>query len=162
MIIERLSPEPFREQRDERLSHRCSRVYSPLCDGWPARFINQGCCDVGLNWVEQLTGLKFFEDWGVKYQCVMTWTKNVGFTPFSWMYSTEHVLFGRIGSLPLLKNGMRLDFKAKVREHSRKPEEFYDLVRKASPEKRIDIFAREKHEGFDAWGLESEKFEEAV
>ena len=94
----------------------------------------------------------------MKYQCMLTWVKNVGFTPFSWMYSTEHVLFGRVGSLSLLKNGLRLDFAAKVREHSRKPDEFYELVRKASPEKRIDIFAREQRDGFDVWGLEAEKF----
>ena len=38
-----------------------------------------------------------FNAWGVKYECLLTWIKNVGFTPFSWMYSTEHVLFGRVG-----------------------------------------------------------------
>jgi len=98
------------------------------------------------------------EAWGFKYQCMMTWVKNVGFTPFSWMYSTEHVLFCRKGNLPLLKNGLRLDFKAKVREHSRKPNEFYELVRRASPSPRIDLFGREPREGFDVWGSEINKF----
>ncbi len=98
------------------------------------------------------------EAWGVNYQCLLTWVKNVGFTPFSWMYSTEHCLFGHIGSLPLLKMGMRLDFQAKVREHSRKPDEFYDLVRLASPESRLDMFSREKREGFDRWGDDVDKF----
>lgn len=100
-----------------------------------------------------------FAAWGVDYQCQLTWVKNVGFTPFSWMYSTEHCLFGHIGSLPLLKMGMRLDFQAKVREHSRKPDEFYELVRQVSPEPRIDIFSREKHEGFDQYGNETDKFQ---
>lgn len=99
-----------------------------------------------------------FDSWGVSYQCLMTWVKNVGFTPFSWMYSTEHCLFGRFGSLPLLKMGMRLDFAAKVREHSRKPDEFYELVKQASPEPRLDWFSREKREGFDQYGVESDKF----
>ena len=49
------------------------------------------------------------EVWGFKYQCMLTWVKNVGFTPFSFMYSTEHVLFGRRGSLDLLQKGLRLD-----------------------------------------------------
>ena len=101
---------------------------------------------------------KIFEAWGVKYQCLMTWVKNVGFTPFSWMYSTEHVLFGRIGSLPLLKNGIRLDFQADVREHSRKPDIFYNIVQQASPEPRIDMFSREKRDGFNQYGNEPEKF----
>lgn len=99
-----------------------------------------------------------FEAWGVNYECLMTWVKNVGFTPFSWMYSTEHCLFGRIGNLPLLKLGKRLDFAAKVREHSRKPTVFYDLVREVSPEPRIDMFGRETHEGFKTWGNEPDKF----
>ena len=101
---------------------------------------------------------EIMEEWGVKYQCLMTWVKNVGFTPFSWMYSTEHCLFGRIGSLPLLKMGMRLDFQAKVREHSRKPDEFYELVKLVSPEPRYDMFSREKRDGFEQHGNETDKF----
>ena len=102
--------------------------------------------------------LKLAEAWGFRYQCLMTWVKNVGFTPFSWMYSTEHVLFCRKGSLQLDKLGMRLDFSAKVREHSRKPDEFYELVRQASPGPRIDVFSREKRTGFEQWGNETTKF----
>lgn len=101
-----------------------------------------------------------FETWGVKYHCLLTWVKNVGFTPFSWMFSTEHCLFGWIGNFQFEKMGLRVDFKAPVREHSRKPDEFYSLVRAASPEPRIDLFSRERHEGFDAWGAEAGKFKE--
>jgi N6-adenosine-specific RNA methylase IME4 len=97
---------------------------------------------------------QFFKGWGVKYQCLMTWKKNVGITPFSWMYDTEHVLFGRIGGLPLTENGLRLWFEAPVTRHSEKPQVFYDRVRAASPEPRLDLFARESHEGFTAWGDE--------
>lgn len=96
--------------------------------------------------------------WGFHYQCLLTWVKNVGFTPFSWMYSTEHILFCRKGNLPLLALGKRLDFSAKVREHSRKPAEFYALVRVVSPGPRLDIFSREKHEGFEQFGNEAGKF----
>jgi len=102
--------------------------------------------------------LEILECWGFSYQCLLTWVKNVGMTPFSWMYSTEHVLFGRKGSLDLLKKGVRLDFAAKVREHSRKPDEFYSIIREVSPEPRIDVFSREKRDGFDQYGNETEKF----
>lgn len=102
--------------------------------------------------------LRLADHWSFNYQCLMTWVKNVGFTPFSWMYSTEHVLFCRKGNLSLLTLGKRLDFSAKVREHSRKPDEFYDLVRIVSPGPRLDIFSREKHEGFEQFGNEVEKF----
>ncbi len=102
--------------------------------------------------------IRLAEHWGFKYQCLMTWVKNVGFTPYSWMYSTEHVLFCTKGNLPLLRQGMRLDFSAKRREHSRKPDEFYDLVREASPEPRLDVFSREQRDGFKQYGNEATKY----
>jgi N6-adenosine-specific RNA methylase IME4/predicted XRE-type DNA-binding protein len=125
---------------------------------WP---INDWCDSTGCHiylWVTH----RFLPDafdilraWEVKYQCLLTWVKNVGFTPFSWMYSTEHVLFGRIGSLSLSQNGLRLDFSAKVQRHSRKPNEFYELVRQASPAPRLNVFSRETRDGFDSWGNET-------
>jgi N6-adenosine-specific RNA methylase IME4 len=102
--------------------------------------------------------LRLTEAWGFTYECVLTWVKNVGFTPYSWMYSTEHVIFARKGSLPLTVRGRRLDFAAKRREHSRKPNEFYALVRDVSPGPRLDLFSREPHDGFDQWGNETGKF----
>lgn len=99
-------------------------------------------------------GLKLLEAWGVDYQCVMTWRKNVGITPFSWMYDTEHVLFGTVGSLKLSTLGLRLSFEAKVVGHSVKPDVFYERVLAASPGPRLDMFARRQREGFEVWGDE--------
>jgi N6-adenosine-specific RNA methylase IME4 len=99
-------------------------------------------------------GLDLLARWGARYQCVMTWVKNVGITPFSWMYSTEHVLFGRIGSLPLERNGLRLDFAAPVQGHSRKPDVFYERVCQASPGPRLAMFERGQRDGFEVWGDE--------
>jgi N6-adenosine-specific RNA methylase IME4 len=106
--------------------------------------------------------LELADTWGFTYQCLLTWVKNVGFTPYSWMYSTELVIFARRGSLDLLVKGRRLDFAAKVREHSRKPDEFYDLIRDVSPGPRIDMFSREAREGFEQWGNEPGKFADAA
>jgi len=102
--------------------------------------------------------LKILNAWGAEYECQLTWVKNVGITPFSWMYSTEHCLFARIGNLPLVKLGRRLDFRDTVREHSRKPDKFYNLVREVSPEPRIDMFSREERDGFGQYGNELDKF----
>jgi N6-adenosine-specific RNA methylase IME4 len=99
-------------------------------------------------------GLDLLETWGFHYQCVMTWRKNVGITPFSWMYDTEHVLFARRGGLPLTQLGLRLSFDAPVAGHSVKPDVFYDRVRNASPGPRLEMFARRKRDGFTPWGNE--------
>jgi N6-adenosine-specific RNA methylase IME4 len=51
-------------------------------------------------------------------------------------------------------------FEGVAREHSRKPEAFYDLVNLYAPElgPRADLFARTVRPGWDAWGNETEKF----
>jgi N6-adenosine-specific RNA methylase IME4/DNA-binding transcriptional regulator YiaG len=120
--------------------------------------VNSDGCHVYL-WVTHRflpEGLKLFEKWNVKYQCVLTWVKPSGMTPFSWMYNTEHVLFGHIGSLELLKKGLKLSFEAQVERHSEKPDVFYKKVREASPEPRLELFTRKSHEGFEPWGNEVE------
>ncbi len=125
---------------------------------------NENGCHIYL-WVTHKflpSGLDLFKTWGIKYQCLLTWIKPTGMVPFSWMYNTEHVLFGRIGSLKLNKLGIKLSFKAKTREHSRKPDKFYEIVRKVSPNPRLELFAREPREGFEVWGYEKNKFKETA
>jgi N6-adenosine-specific RNA methylase IME4 len=100
-------------------------------------------------------GLELVEHWGFRYQCLMTWRKNVGITPYSWMYDTEHVIFARRGNLDLQQLGLRLSFDAPVAGHSTKPDIFYDRVIAASPEPRLEMFARRSREGFTTWGNET-------
>lgn len=100
------------------------------------------------------TGLSLLETWGFHYQCLMTWVKPTGMTPFSWMYNTEHILFGRQGDLPLSRMGLKLSFEAPMERHSAKPEVFYQRVREASPGPRLEMFARLEREGFEGWGNE--------
>jgi N6-adenosine-specific RNA methylase IME4 len=109
-------------------------------------------------WVTQKylpAGLEMVKGWGFKYQCLMTWRKNVGITPYSWMYDTEHVIFARRGNLPLNTLGLRLSFDAPVQGHSVKPNIFYEeRVIQVSPRPRLDMFARREREGFEVWGNE--------
>ena len=47
----------------------------------------------------------------------------------------------------------------KARQHSRKPDEAYNMITKLYPDSRkIDIFSREKREGFEQWGDQTEHF----
>lgn len=122
----------------------------------PVRTLAADDCHMYL-WVTHKflpAGLDLLEAWGFNYQCVMTWRKNVGITPFSWMYDTEHVLFGRRGNLPLQRMGLRLSFEAPVQGHSVKPDVFYERVIEATPGPRVEMFARRDRNGFTAWGNE--------
>lgn len=119
-------------------------------------FANQDGCHLYL-WVTQKylpDGLQLVEHWGFKYQCLMTWVKPTGMTPYSWMYNTEHVIFARCGNLPLNRMGLKLSFEAPITHHSEKPDIFYERVIEASPNKRLDMFARKERDGFDVWGNE--------
>jgi N6-adenosine-specific RNA methylase IME4 len=50
-----------------------------------------------------------------------------------------------------------------AREHSRKPEEAYRLIEDLTPNWwRVDVFSREKRDGWDNWGNEATKFNEAA
>lgn len=122
----------------------------------PVRALADDDCHIYL-WVTHKflpAGLDLLAAWGFSYQCVMTWRKNVGITPFSWMYDTEHVLFGRRGNLSLDRLGMRLSFEAPTNGHSVKPDVFYERVVAASPGPRVEMFARTLRDGFIAWGNE--------
>jgi N6-adenosine-specific RNA methylase IME4 len=99
-------------------------------------------------------GLRLVDAWGFRYQCLMTWNKSTGVVPYSWMYDTEHVIFAARGGLKLNKRGLRLSFDEPPASHSTKPEVFYDRVRVASPEQRLEMFARRDRAGFVAWGNE--------
>jgi len=103
---------------------------------------------------------EILKGWGFKYIFTMVWCKTGGFQPFNLpQYNCEFAVYGRIGSPEFLETKSFFTcFHGKRREHSRKPKEFYDLIRRVCPEPRIDIFSREQIEGFESWGDESDKF----
>lgn len=119
-------------------------------------FASDDGCHLYL-WVTQKflpAGLDLLTAWGFQYQCVLTWVKPTGITPYSWMYNSEHVLFGTCGGLRLQQMGLKLTFEAPAVGHSVKPDVFYARVALASPEPRLEMFARDLREGFEVWGNE--------
>lgn len=45
------------------------------------------------------------------------------------------------------------------REHSRNPDEVYDIIEACSAGPRLDLFARRAREGWTAWGNQAEDYE---
>lgn len=98
------------------------------------------------------------EGWGFVVKSILTWVKNKRGMGYWLRGKSEHCLLGIKGS-PIWKNEeYSTVIFGDVREHSRKPDEFYDLVDDICLGKRIDMFSREKREGWDQWGDETDKF----
>lgn len=103
---------------------------------------------------------KLLRTWGFKYVLNMIWHKSGGFQPVGLpQFNCEFVVYGRKGNIKFLDGkDFPCCFTGERREHSRKPVEFYDLIRRVTEEPRIDMFSREKLDGFDQYGNETENF----
>jgi N6-adenosine-specific RNA methylase IME4 len=107
--------------------------------------------------------LRLVEGWSLKYVLTMVWHKSGGFQPVGLpQYNSEFIVYARKGA-PVFIDTKNFDccFNAPRREHSRKPDEFYDLVLRVTGGSRIDVFSREPREGFAQFGNEVGKFARA-
>jgi N6-adenosine-specific RNA methylase IME4 len=102
-------------------------------------------------------GFSLLEKWGFRYVTMLTWCKpSIGMGNY-FRGSTEHVLFGVRGMLPLLVRNQGTHFLGtRPGEHSTKPREFYELVERCSPGPWIEMFARNQRKGWTVWGAESQ------
>ena len=100
------------------------------------------------------------EHWGFRYYTLLTWDKTTGPCPFGpYQITTEHVLFGYRGKCEFPKESlgqMKTLFVARSQRHSEKPKVLYDYIDTHFPRPRLDVFARRRHRGFDAWGNEAQ------
>ena len=106
--------------------------------------------------------------WGFQYKSNIIWHKvrkdggpdgrGVG---FYFRNTTEIVLFGIRGSMRTLAPGRSQVniIRTQKQEHSRKPDELYELIERCSPGPFLEIFARGRRKGWDVFGNQAEDYE---
>jgi N6-adenosine-specific RNA methylase IME4 len=106
-------------------------------------------------------GIRVMGEWGFKYKSNMVWVKGRVGMGYWARNRHEHVLIGRRGKFPAPHPSKRRDsvIEGQQREHSRKPDALHEYIEECWPGAfRLELFARQRREGWDAWGNETEKF----
>ena len=113
-------------------------------------------------------GLQVMESWGFKYKTNMIWYKirkdggpdrrGVG---FYFRNVTEVILFGVRGKkVRTLQPGRSQAniISSRKREHSRKPDEQYEVIESCSWGPYLELFGRGTRKGWTTWGNQSEEY----
>lgn len=97
------------------------------------------------------------ESWGFEYKTCITWKKNhFGLGYWAWG-QTEHCLLAAKGKFPRFKPPLlKTIFEHDRTRHSEKPSDFRKLIENFPGENLLELFARQKAEGWDVWGNEVE------
>jgi N6-adenosine-specific RNA methylase IME4 len=101
--------------------------------------------------------LEVMKAWDFDYKSQFVWVKDQIGTGYWNRNQHELLLIGTRGNFPapLPERLESSVIKAARREHSRKPDEARDLIKRMYPDlPRIELFARERHEGWNVWGNE--------
>ena len=102
--------------------------------------------------------LELLNHWGFKYHITITWDKGNGWSSNGFHRKTELVIFGYKG---ILSNVVKQEgeyiptvfYEAKT-THSTKPQKMYEFIENRTVGNKIELFARDKRDGWDSWGNE--------
>lgn len=149
-------------------SHKYSCMTVPEISALPISEIAAPDCLLAMWWVAPmpLEALRVMDAWGFSLKTVkgITWHKltkygkdHIGMGKWT-RANTEDCLFAVRGKPKRVDCGVRQFLEAKIGRHSEKPAEARErLVRLLGPVPRIELFARARVSGWDAWGLEAKE-----
>lgn len=117
-----------------------------------------------VTWPTLEEGLELIKAWGFTYKtCAFSWVKRCKKSD-GWHWgmgywtraNSEVCLLATRGAPKRLSRSVHQIVDARVREHSRKPDEVRDrIVQLCGEVPRIELFARQSVDGWDRWGDEA-------
>jgi N6-adenosine-specific RNA methylase IME4 len=96
--------------------------------------------------------------WGFEHKTILTWVKDrMGLG--DWLRGrTEHCLLAVRGRPLVTLTNQTTALDGPLRQHSRKPEEFYALVEALCPGSKVELFARSQRPGWVCHGNQPDAF----
>lgn len=95
---------------------------------------------------------RVMEAWGFTYKSCFVWVKpQMGIGNY-WRVSHEFLLLGIRGDAPFGRRDCKSWGEFPRGRHSAKPDAIRQMVERVSPGPRIELFARERADGWSAWG----------
>lgn len=115
-----------------------------------------------VTWPMLEEGLELIKAWGFKYKTIgFVWLKMTKLRKIFWgmgnwtRANTEICLLATKGKPKRINAGVHSVIMSGIRKHSQKPEEARErIVQLMGDLPRIELFAREKTEGWSTWGNE--------
>ena len=151
------------EDRNATNHYECMSI-DDICN-LPIRDISDDDCILFIWVIDPMLpeAIKVIESWGFKYKTVaFTWVKenkkaDSFFTGLGYYTRSnpEMCLLATKGKPKRISKSVRQLVVSKLQEHSKKPDRIRnDIVELCGDKPRIELFARQKAEGWDSWGNE--------
>jgi N6-adenosine-specific RNA methylase IME4 len=98
--------------------------------------------------------LRLLKKWGMKYVCAFTWHKNGGYQHEGLpQFNCEFAIYAVKGNPEFIDtNDFKLCFNAEIPEQYVKPIEFYEMVKRVTAGRRLEMFSHREIDGFDRFG----------
>jgi len=100
-------------------------------------------------------GFEVMNAWGFEYKTTIYWRKIMSQGLGNWFRGqVEVLLVGVKGKLKPFHCQKANFLQTKVGKHSQKPKQIYGLLESLDLNPKIELFARDRIQGWDAWGTE--------
>ena len=150
------------EKRAEDSSHRAMNPY-PSMSIEEIRGINIPASENCVLWLWTTNAFIFevpaiLQSWGFEHKTILTWVKD-RFGLGDWLRGqTEHCILAVRGKPVVLLRNQTTVLHGPLREHSRKPDAFYELVETLCVGRKLEMFSRQPREGWTQHGCERDRF----